>query len=428
MTDTELVLPWVRGVPDGLCAYAPLPPSGVYPRDRLGRPKPKRVRLRSAETPPTPARPDGISDSDWNWLTSTSRNWTTVSQRLGENAYPMAVTLARTGCLTIEHDLNLSALVQPPRRLHPHPDLARSHTDAREHRRHEASTLRTHAVQLATTLADEWPGAAAALRTTTHPDRLTWIINAATDLADGRIHDSVRAFVQVHAGHTKARDDVHHLLAEVGFEPDAIAALGLARNPYIGLGGPLELTTNDGVLALNCLPGPHDIRLPGGRVMALRLTVPARTLLVIENRQAAESACDAYPGLPVVWCHGQPAAPILDLIAQAAEQAHSVLLCPDADLGGVRIAARIYDHLTPGHNCRILDVGDGEHSPGREFNSHSRTHLTALAERKDVVGRFANACLTRGYAVEQEAAAKTALRAIFGNLNDRHARWRDTCA
>lgn len=413
MTDTELILPWVRGVPDGLCAYTPLPPSGVYPRDRQGRPKPKRVRLRSADPPNALTRPNGIADSNWNWLTTTSRNWATVSQRLGTDAYPTAVTLARTGCVTIEHELNLSALVQPPRRLHPHPDLARSHTDARDKRRDEASTLRTRAAQLATALVDEWPGTAAALRTTTHPDRLTWIVNAATDLAEGRTHDSVRAFVQVHAGHTKARDDVHHLLADVGFEPDAIAALGLARNPYIGLGGPLELHTDQGVLTLNCLRGPHDIRLPGSTTIALRLAVPARALLVIENRQAAEAICDAYPDLPVVWCHGQPATPILNLIAQAAEQAHSVLLCPDADLGGVRIAARIHDHLSRRHDCRILDIGDGEHSPGREFNTHSRTHLTALSERNDAVGRFANACLTRGYAIEQEAAAKSALRTIL---------------
>jgi len=50
-------------------------------------------------------------------------------------------------------------------------------------------------------------------------------------------------------------------------------------------------------------------------------------------------------GVPVIWCHGQPPGPVLDLITEAATQASSALICPDADLGGVRIAGRIHDRL-----------------------------------------------------------------------------------
>jgi hypothetical protein len=121
----------------------------------------------------------------------------------------------------------------------------------------------------------------------------------------------------------------------------------------------------------------------------------------------------AIGGLPIIWCHGQPATPILNLIAQAAHHVDTVTVCPDADLGGVHIAARIHDHLRPHLDCGILDTGTVEHHPGRPFNTHSRTHLATLAERRDDIGRFAQACLTRGYAIEQEAAARGTLRAAL---------------
>src|SRR5262249_32466242 len=149
---------------------------------------------------------------------------------------------------------------QPPRRLHPHPELSSARADARDRRRDEAAAVRERAAVLADELADEWPAVTTALRSTSNPDRLAWAVHAAADPAHGRSHASVRAFVQDHAGHTKARDDVHHLLADLGFPAEALATLGLARNPYIGLGGPFQLQTPAGVFNLASLPGPHDIR------------------------------------------------------------------------------------------------------------------------------------------------------------------------
>jgi hypothetical protein len=409
--DHELVLDWVQGVPDGLLAYAPLPASGVYQRDSHDRPKFTRIRLRSTDAPAEPSRPAGLlADSDWNWITRSARAWTSIVQRFRGDANHVAVALARAGCVTIEHDLNVSTLIQPPRRLHPHPALATKQANALQRRRDETAALRAQAITLATALADEWPGVAAALGSVNNPERLTWAVNAATDLADGRTHDSLRAFAQFHAGRTKARDDVNHLLAELGFESEAIATLGLARNPYIGLGGPFQLHTSTHVLDLIGLPGPHDIRLPAGHNITLRLPTRAPILLVIENRQASETGCDAHPDLPVIWCHGQPPDAVLHLIAQAAQRVDTVMICPDADLGGVRIAARIHDHLRPDIACRILDIGNAEHLAGTSFNTHSRTHLAALAERTDQVGRFARDCLNRGYGIEQEAAARVTLR------------------
>jgi hypothetical protein len=141
-------------------------------------------------------------------------------------------------------------------------------------------------------------------------------------------------------------------------------------------------------------------------------------LLVVENRQAAETVCDAHPDLPVIWCHGQPPQAVLALIVQAAQQSRETVVCTDADLGGVRIAARIHEHLPSGTLARVIDVGATEHDAGRPFNAHSRNHLEQLATRTDPVGAFAQSCLDRGYAIEQEATARAALRGVLDLLLD----------
>lgn len=83
--------------------------------------------------------------------------------------------------------------------------------ERRSRRRDDTNALRIRAEQTASKIADDWPDVSRALRNTEHPDRLLWALRAGTDLAEGRTHDSLRAFVQSHANDTKARDDVHHL-------------------------------------------------------------------------------------------------------------------------------------------------------------------------------------------------------------------------
>ncbi|WP_025619739.1 DUF2399 domain-containing protein [Salinispora cortesiana] len=149
--------------------------------------------------------------------------------------------------------------------------------------------------------------------------------------------------------------------------------------------------------------------------MLPRLTVtgPGDVLLVVENRQAAEAVCDARPDLPVVWCHGQPPDAVVSMIVQAAQQTSGVVICTDADLGGVRITARIHDKLRLDTTIHIVDVGTVPHEEGRPFNAHSRNHLQQLAQRPDEVGAFAKRCLHRGYAIEQEATTRSALQAVL---------------
>ncbi|WP_433300979.1 DUF2399 domain-containing protein [Actinoplanes sp. CA-030573] len=415
--DTEIALTWIRDHP-GLTAYAPVPASGRFPRDSRNRPRPRNARLRRADPDLPPTRPPGLlSDGDWAWIIRTEHTWSSFAARFGDQAYPIAVALAQAGCITIGHNLNGSSLVQPPRRVYPHPDLAAGENERRNRRRDNRTALQNQAVELASMIVDDWPGVAQALHGTDNPERLGWAINAALDLADGRIHDSVRAFVQHHAGHTKARDDVHHLLADMGFEPEALSALGLARSPYIGLGGPIQLHSAGGFLDLSVLPGPHDIRLSPHHQLRLKLPDNAESLLVIENRQAAETICDIRPSQPVVWCHGQPPDAVLALIVQAAHQATVTIICTDADLGGVRIAARIHDELPAGTAVHVVDVGAAEHDAGRLFNTHSRVRLQQLAARTDQIGTFAQHCLDRGYPIEQEATARAALREALSSVN-----------
>jgi len=188
-----------------------------------------------------------------------------------------------------------------------------------------------------------------------------------------------------------------------------LEALGIARNPYIGLGGPIRARLGERVLDFTGWPGPHDLRLPVTAAIALHLRPQTETLLVIENRQAAEHVCDRYPDVAVIWCHGQPADTVLELISQAAQGAARTLISLDADLGEIRIAARIHDHLPKGVPRQILDVGTHNHVQGAFFSHPTEHYIREFSKRGDAVGTFASACLTRGYAVEQEASTRAAV-------------------
>ena len=134
---------------------------------------------------------------------------------------------------------------------------------------------------------------------------------------------------------------------------------------------------------------------------------------MIENRQAAEAICDRRPEIAVIWCHGQPPDAALRLIKQVSGFVDRVVICPDADLGGIRIAARVYDYLVPGALCTVLDIGTVEHIAGDVFSPGSREIIARMAQRHDGVGDLASACLRRGYGIEQEAPVRGALRRLL---------------
>jgi hypothetical protein len=403
------------GVPDGLVAYAqPTRHDGTFDNDRAGRPRVSRVQLRTDAVVAQPERPDGLlTDADWRWATSATRRWTTIGARFGEHAEDIALALARAGCVALDHDYRSGRISSPPRGWTPHPSLADGQASATAARRDRQSQVAARAAVLSSQLAAEWPGVTSALATPASDPRLVWMVRAAEDLAQGHSHDGARAFVQAHVFNTKAREDLPRLLAEAGFEPDALTQLGISRNPYVGLGGPVRAHLAGRTLDFSGWPGPHDIRLPAGQPITLDIVPGTRILLVIENRQAAEAICDHHPEIAAIWCHGQPPDAVLRLIKQAADCVDQVVICPDADLGGIRIAARVHDHLVPGARCTVLDIGTVEHVAGDAFSPGSREIIARIAQRHDGVGDLASACLRRGYGIEQEAPVRGALRRLL---------------
>jgi hypothetical protein len=396
----------------GLLAWAHPPrPDGTFNVDRDKRDIVTRVRVRALEQT-APARPDGISEADWRWITREPHRWPTIVRRFPETAEALTRALTLGCCIEAEHAYANGVVVDPPLSWIPHPDLISAQEDRRAQRRSQDATGREHADELAERLAADYPGAADALRTVSGPT-LLWLARAATDLLEERTHDGPRAFAQAHAGHTKAREDLPRLLLDAGFEPRALEALGVARNPYIGLGGPLRARLGDRILDFTGWPGPHDLRLPPTAAVSLHVRPRTETLLVIENRQAAEHVCDQHPDIAVIWCHGQPAETVLNLISQAARGVARTLICLDADLGGIRIAARIHDHLPDAAPREILDVGAYRHVQGADFSPQTRHYIQELVGRRDSVAAFAAACLARGYAVEQEASIRAAVAAAL---------------
>lgn len=411
---SEFRMPGLRGVPEGLVSWAQPVMTAEGPRtDRKGRQKVRLLRLRAVEPGP-PIRPDGLlSDVDWNWAVAAARRWDSIAKRFGNRAQAVAEALARARCVELEHAFKNGAVISPAKRWVPHSALLREHADRTDARQSERNALADIASRLRRDLEPDWPGAAASLTLASQDQRLHWTVRAAQDLLGGRSHDGARAFVQAHTGDTKAREDLPQLLRGLGWEARALALIGVSRSPYLGISGPLRARFGPHLIDVTGWPGPHDLRLPPDGDLGLDLTARAEHLLVIENRQAAEALADEFPGLAVIWCHGQPPPRALALIRSVASNVARTIICPDADLGGVRIAARIHDDLPDDVQRQILDVGDAVPIPGRKFGPPALAGLSRLAERPDPVGHFARSCHDRGHRVEQEAAIRSSVRRLL---------------
>jgi hypothetical protein len=233
------------------------------------------------------------------------------------------------------------------------------------------------------------------------------LVHAAEDLLIHRSHHGPRAFSQQHFGTTKVRDDVERILARRGVEVDALVELGVRRAGRTGLAGPVELRSATGRLDFTGIKGPTDVRLdqPG-----LALSTTADVLIVIENRQAAETVSDRYPNQAVFWTQGMMGPESLGALGQLARHAATVLAVSDADLGGVRIAEQIL-RIAPA--AQLVDVGAFPHERRRPFPRASVSEVGLKAALTGPAGLLAQACLTRGYGVEQELAA---VEAVTANL------------
>lgn len=162
-----------------------------------------------------------------------------------------------------------------------------------------------------------------------------------------------------------------------------------------------------GRLDFTGIKGPTDVRLdqPG-----LALSTTAEMLIVIENRQAAETVSDRYPNQAVFWTQGMMGPESLGALGQLARHTATVLAAPDADLGGVRIAEQIL-RIAPA--AQLVDVGAFPHEPRQPFPRASVSEVGLKAALTGPAGLLAHACLERGYGVEQELAA---VEAVTGSL------------
>jgi hypothetical protein len=400
----------VSGIPDGLVAT----PTATT-RTRRGHVKYERLTLAGA-APPAQPNLDRYAPADLRWiLSATRRSWPTIAARLGDRAVNVAADAARDGLVTIEITTTLDPR-QGTAPLAVDTWVCWRRTDAATalHQRHANTadqararlTDRAHAV--ADRIADTDAGLAEALRhPTTRAETLEALIFAAEDLADGATFDGPRAWSQHHYPHvdgdpSKHRDTIADLLQANGATPDTLQALGLIRASHIGIGGPITITTPDGTTLIAAeVAGivtfnpdqPHAATVP-----------PGRTAVVVENLQAAE-AIARETDHAVIYTAGPPSDAALQTIASITRHATRTLLVPDADLGGVRIAARI---LAACPEMDLLDIGTQPHQRTRLLDP---AHILALRQLVDgPAGPLAAAVLKRGYRLEQEHLTRAAVR------------------
>jgi len=399
----------LAGVPEGLVAR----PVRTYRRGvdgqlvevrtRRGLRKTDRVELVVVGAP----TPVDLQPSEERWLLDAGqRRWTGIRRRYGEEAWNRAVELARAGVIHLRCAVDERMALSTPQGwvLTEEWESRRAHaTSVRELNREQ---LRQRAANATSAVESYCSELAAALRaaTPTNPT-LPVLVYAAEDLVEGVMHAGPRAFSQAHFEHTKARDDVAKVLTDAGVPNQVLVELGIRRSARVGVAGPVRGTVRSEEVALDLLDGPVLLRSdqPG---LALRLTRPV-PLIIVENLQAAETLADHCPGVAVIYPAGLPGPAALALIGAVAGDATNVLLIPDADLGGVRIAELVLGAVP---DATLVDIGTFDH-PAREPWPEDTLSVRGLRAAVDgPAGALAQACLQRGYPVEQELRTLEAVR------------------
>lgn len=362
----------VAGVPEGLRARVRrqlrTEDTGVTVevRDRRRRTKLTSVFLYPAQQDEHPAQP---TEQELTFLLGADRrNWDTISTRLGrgenERAWTRACDLVRAGAVELECEIAGLHLGHPICwRLTPTWQRRRKHREAR--RANDRAGWDRRAESAIERIRNRYPELALALGRHHGPAERRVLVHAAEDLLSGRSYYGPRAFSQQHFGTTKARDDVGRILERSGVETDAQIELGVLRGGRTGLAGPITLRSRGAYLDLAGIKGPTDLRLDQEDLV---LSTQAGVLLVIENRQAAETASDHFPEHAMLWTQGMMGLHSLDALRQLSSGNPRVTAIPDADLGGVRIAEQIL-RAVPG--AQIVDIGAFPHVPREMFKSGS---------------------------------------------------------
>lgn len=362
------------------------------------------------------------------------REWRAVQQRYGGHAWATAITLARAGAVVLRCNVTASEMaLGSPIRWYRTDATTRA---AAQHAKRQTTTrdqLRTGIQDALDALHPHLNRASSPIptmkglteiavqslrsalqaeldRPAPAPKRSRILIAVARDLCEGTIHPNARAFSQAHTGNTKTWDDARPILQHCGVTPAVATAIGLQRDSRIGAGGAIDLQTVGQSLPLTRLRGPVLLR---AEQTDLRLALTGARLVIVENLQAAETLCDALNGnvtssdVGIAYCGGMPSAAVLDRIpCGLATTAERIVIAPDADLGGIRIATAIYQTLSPAGQTRsvICDVGAAAHAPQRPWAPDSPVWETLKSAQAGPAGALAQSCLDRGYPVEQETA------------------------
>ncbi len=278
--------------------------------------------------------------------------------------------------------------------------------DTAQRRALDHEEMRERAAAAAAAVGERCPELAAALRAAAPGSPITPVLFlAAEDLAEGVTHAGPRAFSQAHFGSTKVRGNVAQTLRDAGVPDDVLVDLGVRRSGRFGVAGPVRATGGGEEIALNLLDGPVLIRADQ-KHLTLTLTSPV-PLVVVENLQAAEVLADRMSDdIALLYTAGLPGRPALRHIAALAALATCAIAVPDADLGGVRIGEAV---LRAVPNAQLVDVGELDHPPRAKWPDDG---VSAQGLRAALIGpacALAQACLDRGYPVEQELATVEAV-------------------
>lgn len=365
-------------------------------------------------------------------LSALRRSWRAVEKQFGDRAWNLAVDLARRDVLMIRcavaDGLSLGSprnwiLTEGARQAASEQARAAEASRVAQDARRQAALkgLSDNAAALQTALPDVTIEALealqAALESARGAARLPVLIAAAEDLLDGVRRTSPRDFSIVHFGNSKERDDVAILLAESGVPDEIALALGVTRSPRIGVGGAIDALSGDRTVALSLLDGPVLIRADQPN---LRLVMTAADLVIVENLQAAEAleaGLKTTVAIGLVYTSGQPSGAARRHIAELCATADRVLLCPDADLGGVRIAAAILRELPPEVTERVTlcDAGAWDHHPQTRWPDDGASVAGLTRALDGPAAELASACLRRGYRVEQEENILAVVNAALGH-------------
>lgn len=198
------------------------------------------------------------------------------------------------------------------------------------------------------------------------------------------------------------------MLRAAGVDDQALICLGGRRSSRLGIAGPVTAEISGRMIDLGMLDGPVLLR-SGQPQLLLRLARPA-PLVVVENLQAAETLADQLQEVAVVYTAGLLSQAALRHLAELAGTADTVLLVPDADLGGVRIAEQVLKDVPA---PQLVDIGALPHSPGRPWPEDGASIRGLRAARGGPAGALAQACLERCYPVEQELATLEAVNEVL---------------